>query len=312
MGLSLCSSPPGTGGLPTVRIRYVVRSMGGSCPLCHTEDMPSLSRIRALLPTGGGLPDEVWARRHQGVVALLALNAIGLASFGVGQGYGVSHSVLEASIVGLAGVAAWFLRGQKAVASVVAVLGLMTASAILVHLSQGSIEAHFHFFVMVTIIILYQDWVPFLLAIAYVVLHHAIMGVVDPGSVFNHPAALENPIKWAVIHGGFILGATIAGLTVWKQNEALRTSYQDAAARLAAAETRQRDAIQLNDNVLQHLAIAEYSFQMGLLDNGRAALQRSLSETQKIVSGLLSEHGENFEPGDLVRGAGVAAEAATG
>jgi signal transduction histidine kinase len=256
--------------------------------------------MRAVLPEGGGLPPEVWDRRHQGIVALLVFNAVGLFAFGLAQGYGLVHSAVEASIVAMAAILAWVTREKPTIASVVATLGLLTASGILVHLAAGSIEAHFHFFVMVTLIILYQDWVPFLLAIAYVVTHHALFGLLDPGSVFNHPAALNNPVKWALIHGGFILGATIAGLTVWKQNESLRSSYQEAAAHLAEAETRQRDALDLNDNVLQHLAVADYAFEMGMTDKGRAALKLSLTETHKIVSELLTASMPELEPGDLV------------
>ena len=261
----------------------------------------AINSIRPLLPEGGGLPSEVWAGRHRGLVALVALNAVGLAIFGVIQGYGFSHSLLEASIIGIAAVAAWVVREKRLVASVICTLGLMTASAVLVHLSRGSIEAHFHFFVMVTIIILYQEWVSFLLSIAYVVAHHAIFGLVDPNSVFNHPAALNNPVKWAVIHGAFILGATVAGLTVWKQNELLRNSYQSAARKLAEAETRQRDALDLNDNVLQNLAAAEYAFELGMIDRGRDALKKSLAETQKIVSELLEANHSKVKAGDLVR-----------
>ena len=263
--------------------------------------MPYVARVRALLPEGGGLPPEVWDKRHRGLVALLWLNALGLVVFGAIQGYGLWHSFYEGGIVGIAAIAAWRLRSSHLVASVCTTVGLLTASGILVHFSEGSIEAHFHFFVMVTIIILYQDWVPFLLSIAYVVAHHALFGLIDPTSVFNHPAAIENPVKWAVIHGFFILGATVAGLTVWKQNESLRDSYQDAARRLAEAETRQRDALDLNDNVLQNLAVADYAFEMGLPDKGQEALKRSLSATQKIVSDLLEDSMQDVEPGDLVR-----------
>ncbi|MGH2747315.1 MAG: hypothetical protein ACRDKB_05270 [Actinomycetota bacterium] len=261
----------------------------------------TIERIRALLPEGGGLPTGVWDRRHKGFVALLWLNALGLALFGIIQGYGVLHALAEAGIVAGAALAAWWSRGNQSVASVVATIGLMSASGILVHFSDGSIEAHFHFFVMVTIIILYQDWLPFLLAIGYVVAHHALLGLADPHAVFNHPAALANPVKWALIHGVFILGASIAGLTVWKQNERLQASYQDAARRLAEAETRQRDALDLNDNVLQNLAVAEYAFELGMVEKGRAALKRSLTETQKIVSELVATSMPDIQPGDLVR-----------
>ncbi|MFP5351145.1 MAG: hypothetical protein ACLGIB_01090, partial [Actinomycetota bacterium] len=111
----------------------------------------------------------------------------------------------------------------------------------------------------------------------------------------------DNPVRWALIHGLFILGATVAGLTVWKQNEELRDSYRRAARSLAEAETRQRDALDLNDNVLQHLAIAHYSFELGLEDKARAAVKRSLEETQKIVGDLLTSSVGEIQPGDLVR-----------
>ena len=55
-------------------------------------------------------------------------------------------------------------------------MGLLTASAVLVHLSDGVIEMHFHYFVMVGVITLYQDWRPFLVAIGYVVLQHGVAG----------------------------------------------------------------------------------------------------------------------------------------
>jgi diguanylate cyclase len=70
------------------------------------------------------------------------------------------------------------------------VLGLITSSAVIVHLSGGVVEAHFHFFVMVGVITLYQDWLPFGLALGYVV-HHTVLGLVTPTDVFNHLAALR-------------------------------------------------------------------------------------------------------------------------
>ena len=60
------------------------------------------------------------------------------------------------------------------------------------------------------------DPLPFLLALGYVVLHHGVMGVLDPRSVYNHPAAWNNPWKWAAIHGAFVLAASVANLTAWR------------------------------------------------------------------------------------------------
>jgi PAS domain S-box-containing protein len=75
---------------------------------------------------------------------------------------------------------------------------------------------------MVAVIVLYQDWFPFLLAIGYVFFHHGVVGVLNPASVYNHPDAFAYPWKWAAIHGGFVLAASIANIVSWRINEVLR------------------------------------------------------------------------------------------
>jgi diguanylate cyclase (GGDEF)-like protein len=102
------------------------------------------------------------------------------------------------------------------VRAVAASVGLVSSSAIFVHLSGGYIEAHFHFFVMIGIMALYQEWRPFLVAIAYVVVHHGLMGLIDPTSVFNHPDAQANPLMWAGVHGAFVLAASFVSIVGWR------------------------------------------------------------------------------------------------
>jgi len=174
---------------------------------------------RGLLPTGQLLTPEVWARRHAGILWLLWAHVAGIAAFAVVRGYGLAHGATEAS---------WWrcspwppvtpALGRRARASA-AVLGLITASAVIVHLSGGVVEAHFHFFVMIGVITLYQDWLPFGLALGYVVVHHAVLGALAPAQVFNHPAAERAPFKWALIHGAFVLAASVAYLVNWRLSE---------------------------------------------------------------------------------------------
>src|SRR5690348_16167877 len=78
---------------------------------------------------------------------------------------------------------------------------------------------HFHFFVVVAVITLYQDWVPFGIAIGFTVLEHGVVGVLAPTSVYNHPAARSNPWLWALIHGGFVFAASVPLVLAWRQNE---------------------------------------------------------------------------------------------
>jgi diguanylate cyclase len=135
------------------------------------------------------------------------------------RGYGLVHAATEASLVVVFALAAISpALGRRARASA-AVLGLITASAVIVHLSGGVVEAHFHFFVMIGVITLYQDWLPFGLALGYVVVHHAVLGALTPAQVFNHPAAERAPFKWALIHGAFVLAASVAYLVNWRLSE---------------------------------------------------------------------------------------------
>lgn len=178
--------------------------------------------FRRALPQGRSLPTEAWEHRHRILVVLLWLHVVGIPLFGLARGYTLAHSLLESSPVAAAAAFAAFGGGSRRLRSSAATLGVMTSSAVLVHLSGGVIEMHFHFFVMLSVIALYNDWVPFLIAVAYVVLHHGIIGVLYPGEVYNHPAAINNPWTWAGIHGLFIMMASITGLVAWRLTEKAR------------------------------------------------------------------------------------------
>jgi PAS domain S-box-containing protein len=196
-------------------------STGAGASLAHL-----LNEIRHILPAGRPLPDDVWRRRHRFILALLWLHAIGIACYGMIVGFGPVHSIAEGSVVA---AAAWLAQSQKhsrRFRASVASFGLLTASSMLVHLSGGLIEMHFHFFVMIVVIILYQDWAPFIVAIVYVALEHGIVGVLAPHAVYNHPDAWDNPWKWAAIHAAFVVAASIAGIVSWRLNEAALAQAQ--------------------------------------------------------------------------------------
>jgi diguanylate cyclase (GGDEF)-like protein/PAS domain S-box-containing protein len=198
--------------------------------------LAALNRLVGWLPQGRMLPDDVWIRRHRGILTLLWLHVPVLFAYALIQGQGVAHSFGEASAVaGFAAIGA-SLRSQRRLSTVVASLGLLTSSAVLVHLSGGLIEMHFHYFVIVGVVALYQDWRPFLVAIGYVVVQHGVAGVVDPTVVYDHTSAIENPWRYAAIHGFFILGMSGTGLISWRLNEALLRATADREERLAEAQ----------------------------------------------------------------------------
>jgi diguanylate cyclase (GGDEF)-like protein len=181
----------------------------------------AVATARLAVANGSSLPKAAWQRRHRAMVTFAWANAVGLLLFALARGYPLHHSLVDTLVVGApAALASWSRLSAKA-RSAAAAFSLITASAVLVHLWDGTIEAHFHFFVVVSVLTLYQDWLPYLLAIGYVVVHHGVMGTLAADSVFNHPSAVAHPWRWALIHGSFVLAASVAGVISWRMNEAL-------------------------------------------------------------------------------------------
>jgi diguanylate cyclase len=172
------------------------------------------------LPQGQLLPEHIWRRRHQGIVLLLWLHVPALLVFGmlVGQN-SLSHVIFDVSLIMMCAVGASSERFGIKARVIAASFGLVTCSAVLVDLWHGTTEAHFHFFVMIGVLTLYQDWTPFLVAIGYVIVHHGLMGAISPSSVYDEPQARAHPWVWAGIHGGFVLAASVAHIVAWRTNE---------------------------------------------------------------------------------------------
>src|SRR5688500_7420301 len=210
----------------------------------HVAGPPWLGRLRSALPEGRTLPDRVWRRRHHAMLTLLWLHAVGLAIFALAQGFGVLHSIQEGGIVAAIAVAATLAGDRKRMAATLVSLGLITSSAVLVHIWGGVIEAHFHFFVMIVVLSLYEDWLPFLVAASYVVLHHGLAGALDPHSVYNHADAVAHPWKWAAIHGLFVTGAGVGAVVAWRLNEDVRAESDQAYRQARASEERFKSAFE--------------------------------------------------------------------
>jgi diguanylate cyclase (GGDEF)-like protein len=85
---------------------------------------------------------------------------------------------------------------------------------------------------MIGVITLYQDWLPFGLALAYVVVHHSVLGLLAPHDVFNHAAAARSPWKWALLHGAFVLAASVAYLVNWRLSERQAVEISRLVSRL--------------------------------------------------------------------------------
>jgi len=255
------------------------------------------------LPEGGLLDYSEWLRRHKAIVIVLYCHTVGIVIFGLVRGYPLWHCLVDASPVGLLAILAATPRFGRKWRSAFASLSLVTASAVLVHQSGGSIEMHFHFFVALGILTLYQDWHPFLLALGYVVVHHGVMGVIAPKSVYDHPDAWAHPWTWAAIHGFFVLAASVALIISWKVNELERTKSNLFERQLGEATIRRQQALEINDNIVQGLTVAQLALELERPEDTRAAIDDTLAKARSIITSLLGEiqSEDALNAGDLVR-----------
>ncbi|WP_380170053.1 putative bifunctional diguanylate cyclase/phosphodiesterase [Kineococcus sp. DHX-1] len=179
----------------------------------------STGAVVSLLPQGRMLPDEVWHRRHGAIVRVAALQAVGLIVFGAFQGLS-PWTVLAGGALVLAPLALAVPTGySRKLRSAGASASLFTASTVLVQFWDGQTEAHFHFFVMIGLVALYQDWVPFSIGLFIVVVHHGVLGTLEPRFVYSHHAAMDHPWRWMVVHAAFVLAASVTHLASWRLNE---------------------------------------------------------------------------------------------
>ena len=224
-----------------------------------------MARARDTLPRGRTLPDAAWQRRHKALLRLLWLHVPIVLAYGLAGDTPIGDVLVETAIVAVLGAAATLVGNNREAGAALVSVGLMTCSAVLIHLSGGYIELHFHFFVMVVALTLYEDWVPFLVAIAYVAIHHGLMGTIDPDGVYNHPAAQAHPWRWAFIHAAFILAAAVAAVAAWRLNEEVREEHRQAEARAREAERAQAAAVRelerSNADLQQFAYVASHDLQ---------------------------------------------------
>src|SRR5262245_4324155 len=103
---------------------------------------------------------------------------------------------------------------------------------------------------MLAVVAIYQDWIPYLLGIAFVVLEHGTVGVFLPHQVYDHASAWEDPWLWALIHAVFVVGLIAANVVQWRFAEMTlgeRRRGEEAQQRLAAIVMSSDDAIMSTD-----------------------------------------------------------------
>jgi two-component system, sensor histidine kinase and response regulator len=122
-------------------------------------------------------------------------------------------------------------------------IGQMTMSALLIHLTGGRIETHFHVFGSLAFLAFYRDWKVLIPATAVVAVDHFVRGVYFPRSVFGVVAASEwrwvEHAFWVAFEDFFLIKSCIAGAAgMWQV--AIRTAELERLNQALGDENHER------------------------------------------------------------------------
>lgn len=145
----------------------------------------------------------------------------------------------------------------------------MCLGGLLVHFGQGpmQIEMHFYFFVLIALLAVFANPLVIIVAAVTVALHHQILFIVFPSSVFNYEAT-----NWAVaIHALFVVLESVAACFV------ARSFFDSVIGLERIVQSRTRDMRLILDTVGQGF--------VSINRDGSLSLERSV-----VVDGWLGAH----------------------
>jgi signal transduction histidine kinase/CheY-like chemotaxis protein len=165
---------------------------------------------------------------------------------------------------------AWSQPGKALTRHVVAV-GQMLMSALLIHLTGGRIETHFHVFGSLAILAFYRDWRVLISASVVVLVDHLLRGLYLPQSVYG---VLSAPVWRSFEHAGWV-AFEVTFLII-----AIRKSQEEM---LAVAE-RQAKLETLNESVEQTVVERTAELTRENLERRQTEEKLRASEAQLVQS----------------------------
>jgi PAS domain S-box-containing protein len=139
-------------------------------------------------------------------------------------------------------------------------------------------------------------------------LHQQAYGSGEAWQVVERIVRPDGDVRHLLTNGEVVMGpdgvpvrmrGTCIDITERVHAEAENTKI---AARLGEATLRRRQALEINDNVVQGLVAASYALDQGQVPTSQAYLDQTLSAARAMMDDLLEPlDGQGLQPGDLVR-----------
>ena len=181
-------------------------------------------------------------------------------------------------------------------------------SALLIHLTGGRIETHFHIFGALAFLSMYRDWKVLLSATIVVAADHFLRGIFCPQSVFG--VILSSEWRW-LEHAAWVIFEDI-GLFVYLNQSNKEMQY--VAARQAAAEALNQEFEVLlansSEELVSHMGDINESIQNMVssteaiaanASQNAASVNKTLSDSESLEGLIRKLHKGNTEVSDILK-----------
>ncbi|MCS3640249.1 methyl-accepting chemotaxis protein [Salinibacter ruber] len=211
---------------------------------------------------------------------------------------------------------AWVRPGTTLTRHLIAGAQLMM-SGLLIHLSGGRIETHFHIFASLAFLSLYHDWRVLLTGAAVTGVDHVVRGIIWPESIYGvltaSPWRTVEHVAWVVFAVSFLAVGCVQAVRMYRRraeqeaeaaqkNDRLDALLQDVKAAKTEAEEKREQADRLAEQsrVVRDYLEGEVERMLGAMNRlsdgdltvefepGRVedTLNEDLSETEALVDRL--------------------------
>ncbi len=182
-----------------------------------------------------------------------------------------------------------FLPGRVFTRYVIAV-GQMLYSALLIHLTGGRIETHFHVFGSLAFLAFYRDWKVLIPATIVVAADHFLRGVYWPQSVFGiltaSPYRWIEHAAWVIFEDVFLIRSCLKSVEEMKR---IATNTAELEFKNQELTYREKELVELNDNLDKKVSertknLQEANQQLQKTHEELKSAQIQLVQSEKLAS----------------------------
>ena len=226
-----------------------------------------------------------WGKRHKFIVSYNLTLLFSLIIAGIHFNNVIFELFTRISLISIFIGLSLSTRINHVLRSLLCGSATLVTSAALISVSGGNLLAHFSFIISIVMLAAYREVIVYAFALVVIFVYYSVLGIWDPELLINNkdfsPYALLAILLLTIVLSG---GASVIG---WVLDSESDRDNQALKAALRVITLRQRQAIQIHDDVIQGLVVAQYAIDTDDIDLAYKSLTNSLDAAKELVGNLL-------------------------